>query len=90
MAEPHVTVADLDTVPENLREPLTEQLDSALRRAVRVVDGDTRGEPVDDVADRLLDETKSALHPDIADGFSPDKEDLRRVAEEIVAREAAA
>jgi hypothetical protein len=92
MAEPHITLADADlaAVPENLREPLAEQLDSALQRAVRVVGHDTHGDPADVIADRLLDETKSALHPDIAEGFSPDREDLCRVAEEIVARDGTA
>jgi len=92
MAEPHIALADADlaAVPERLREPLAEQLDSALQRAVKVVGHDTHGESADVIADRLLDETKSALHPDIAAGLSPDRADLCRVAEEIQAREGTA
>ncbi|HEU5111501.1 MAG TPA: hypothetical protein VFT95_23410 [Micromonosporaceae bacterium] len=85
MQEPHVTLdqPDLAPAPEKLRGALEEQLTSALRRATEVVSADYRGEPVDEVAERLLAETRSALHPDIADGFRPDPGEIRRVAEEI-------
>jgi hypothetical protein len=88
MGEPHVTLSqpDLGRVPEKLRESLEEQLSSALQRATEVVSNDYHGESVDEVAARLLAETRSALHPDIADGFQPEPAMIRRVAEEIVRR----
>ena len=42
------------------------------------------GEPVEDVCRRLLDETRSGLHPDIAAGFQPDMDEFCRVAVAIV------
>lgn len=91
MAEPHVALdqPDLSPVPEKLREPLEEQLSSALQRATEVVSDDYHGEPVDEVERRLLAETRSGLHPDIAEAFSPEPGQLRRVAEVIVRRERA-
>jgi hypothetical protein len=88
MAEPHVTLRqpDLGPVPEKLREPLEEQLSSALQRATETVAAGYRGEPVEEVAARLVDETRAGLHPDIADGFRPDPAQIRQVAEEIVRR----
>jgi hypothetical protein len=88
MAEPHVTLGrtELGPVREELRGPLEEQLSSALQRATEVVSADYRGEPVEEVAARLLVETRSALHPDIADAFQPEPTQLRRVAETIVSR----
>jgi hypothetical protein len=88
MAEPHVTLgqAELGPVREELRQPLEEQLSSALQRATEVVSADYRGESVEEVAARLLAETRSALHPDVADAFQPDSTQLRRVAETIVSR----
>jgi len=87
MAEPHVTLSqpDLDPVPEKLREPLEEQLSSALQRATEVVSRgyERDGGSVDEVAERLLVQTREALHPDIAAGFQPDRTELRRIAEEI-------
>lgn len=89
MSEPHVTLAqaDLGPVPEKLRGPLEEQLSSALQRATEVVSHDYHGEPVDEVQARLLAETRSALHPDIAHAFQPDPWELHRLAEVIVSRE---
>jgi len=88
MAEPHVTLGqrDLDPAPEKLRGPLEDQLSSALQRATEVVSDDDNGESVDTIADRLLAETRSALHPDIAEAFEPDPAQLRRIAEVIVSR----
>jgi hypothetical protein len=88
MAEPHVTLEqpDLAPAPEKLRGPLEEQLSSALQRATEVVDHDYHGESVDEVAARLLAETRSGLHPDIADAFQPDPAEMRRVAEMIMSR----
>ncbi len=88
MAEPHGTLdqTDLGPVPEKLREPLEEQLGSALRRATEVVSEDYHGESVEEVAARLLTESRAALHPDIAEAFRPDPDELRRVAAVIVAR----
>lgn len=89
MAEPHVSLApgQSASVPENLRGPLEDQLSSALQRATGIVADDYDGEPVDDVADELLAETKSALHPDIAEAFEPSPAQMRHVAEEIVRRQ---
>ena len=88
MAEPHVTLgqSELGPAPEKLRGPLEEQLSSALQRATEVVSNDYNGESVDEVAARLLTETRSALHPDIADAFQPDPTEIRRVAEVIATR----
>ncbi len=90
MAEPHVTLRQPDLpVPEKLREPLEEQLSSALQRATEVVSreyAEHGGGSVDEIAERLLAQTRDALHPDIAAGFQPDRAELRRIAEEIVRR----
>jgi hypothetical protein len=88
MSEPHVSLdqADLGAVPEKLRGPLQEQLSSALQRATSVVSTNYHGESADQVAAELLAETRSALHPDIADSFQPDAAELHRLAEVIVDR----
>lgn len=88
MAEPHVTLnqADLGQVPEKLREPLEEQLSSALQRATDAVSADYHGEGVDEVAARLVEETRAGLHPDIAEAFQPDMVQIRQVAGVIVHR----
>jgi hypothetical protein len=88
MAEPHVTLGqpELDPAPEKLRGPLEDQLSSALQRAIEVVSNDYNGESVVEVTDRLLAETRSALHPDIADAFQPEPTEVRKVAEVIVGR----
>ncbi|WBB53932.1 hypothetical protein [Verrucosispora sp. WMMD573] len=84
MSEPHVTLDPHDPVQEKLRGPLEEQLTSALQVAAdRVRDG-YAGEPVEQVCQRLLDETRAGLHPDIAAGFEPDMDELCRVAVAIV------
>ena len=82
MSEPHVSLdpEHLSPVEDKLREPLEEQLSSALQAAAHRVSADYHGEPVDKVCARLLDETRAGLHPDIADGFRPDLEQLRLVA----------
>jgi hypothetical protein len=87
MAEPQVTLdpAGLNPVEEKLRGPLQEQLTSALRAATDNTKQAYAGEPVDEVAAALLRRARSALHPDIADGFRPDPAQLRQVAETIVA-----
>jgi hypothetical protein len=69
---------------EKLREPLEDQLTSALRAAVTKVDDRYQGESVEEVQQDLLEGTKAGLHPDIAAGFQPDQEQLRDVAESIV------
>ncbi|MGN9910082.1 hypothetical protein ACTMTJ_21265 [Phytohabitans sp. LJ34] len=86
MSEPHVSLdqADLGPVPEKLRGPLEEQLSSALRHATEVVSGDYRDESVDEVAARLVEQTRAGLHPDIAEAFQPDLARVRQVAESIV------
>jgi hypothetical protein len=86
MSEPHVTLDpdDLGPVERKLRQPLEDQLSSALQAATRRVRESYAGEPVEEVQARLLDETRSGLHPDVAAGFQPDPAELRRVAEAIV------
>jgi hypothetical protein len=69
---------------ENLREPLEEQVTSALQRAVDSVDKHYHGEPVAEVAEELLEGTRAGLHSDIAQSIAPDPEALRSVAEDIV------
>ena len=86
MVEPHINLdpANLTPVQRKLQGPLEEQLTSALQAATDRVSDNYAGEPVDDVADELLTETRSGLHPDIAAGFVPDQRELHRVAEAIV------
>jgi hypothetical protein len=88
MSEPHVTLdqADLGQVPEKLRGPLEEQLSSALQRATSVVSAEYHGESADQVTAELLAETRSGLHPAVAESFQPDAAGLHRVAEVIVDR----
>lgn len=86
MAEPHVWLdqADISPAPEKLRGALEEQLSSALRHATGVVCDDYHGEGVDEVAARLVEQTRASLHPDIAEAFEPDMARIRQVAEVIV------
>ncbi|MFI6825111.1 hypothetical protein ACIBJE_29810 [Micromonospora sp. NPDC050187] len=86
MPEPHVTLdpRELDPVQKKLRGPLEEQLTSALRAATDRVRADYAGEPVEQVCQRLLDETRAGLHPDIAAGFTPDMDEFCRIAVAIV------
>jgi len=90
MSEPHVTLdpSGLDPVQEKLRGPLEDQLTSALQAAADRVRASYAGEPVEEVCRRLLDETRSGLHPDIAAGFNPDMDEFCRVAVAIVRGEA--
>ena len=87
MTDPQVNLDThhLNPVEEKLREPLEDQLTSALRAATERVRQSYAGESVDEVTAMLLARTKSGLHPDIAAAFQPDQEQLRRVAAEIVA-----
>jgi hypothetical protein len=86
MDQPHVSLdpASLNPVERKLREPLEEQLSSALQAAIERIREDYAGEPVDEILSRLVDETRAGLHPDIAAGFAPNQAELRRVAEAIV------
>jgi hypothetical protein len=85
MQELHVSVdPDGDPAVEKLREPLEAQLTSALRRAVDGVGRDYRGETVDEVGRKLLEVARASLHPDIADAWIPDRDELRRAAEAVV------
>ncbi|MEV2238041.1 hypothetical protein [Micromonospora sp. NPDC049891] len=84
MSEPHVTLDPRDPVQEKLRGPLEEQLTSALQVAADRVRDSYSGEPVEQVCQRLLDETRAGLHPDIASGFQPDMDEFCRVAVAIV------
>jgi hypothetical protein len=86
MSEPHVSLdpSGLSPAQERLRGPLEAQLTSALRAATERVRASYLGEPVEAVCQRLLDETKSGLHRDIAAGFDPDMEEFCRLAVAIV------
>ncbi len=86
-AEPQVTLdpGTLNPVEEKLRVPLQNQLTSALQAATDKIRHSYAGESADVVTEQLLDATKSGLHPDIAAGFQPDHDQLRQVAEAIVA-----
>ena len=86
MAKPRVTLdpAPMSPVAEKHRGPLEDQLTSALQAATEEVDDDYAGETVEEVAAELLEQTKAGLHPDIAEGFAPDADDLHAVAEAIV------
>jgi hypothetical protein len=88
MAEPHVTLDpdDLNPVEQKLREPLEEQLSSALAAATHRIEAGYAGEPVEEVTRRLLEETRAGLHPDVAAAFQPDVRQLRDVAAAIVSR----
>ncbi|MFY1691610.1 hypothetical protein [Plantactinospora sp. WMMB782] len=91
MSEPHVTLdpTGLDPERRHLRGPLEEQLTSALRAATDRVRAEYAGEPVEQVCQRLLDETRAGLHPDIAEGFTPDMDEFCRVAVAIVRQDTA-
>lgn len=86
MSEPHVTLdpSELTPTQQKLRVPLEEQLTSALQAATKRVSADYSGEPVPEVCQRLLDETRDGLHPDIAAGWQPDMDEFCRVAGAIV------
>lgn len=86
MAEPHVSLDpdQLDPVQRKLRGPLEEQLSSALRAAAQRVRADYDGQAVEFVCQRLLDETRAGLHPDIAAGWQPEMNEFCRVAVAIV------
>jgi hypothetical protein len=88
MSEPQINLdpRTLTPVEEKLRGPLEDQLSSALQAATHKIESRYAGEPVDEVARMLLEQTRAGLHPDIAAGFSPDRRELHRVAEAIVAR----
>ena len=87
MEEPHVSLdpSTLSPVEQKLQGPLEAQLSSALAAATDKIRQRYAGEPVSQVEAELLEETKAGLHPDIAAGWSPDRTELRRVAESIVA-----
>lgn len=86
MSEPHVTLepGGLNPTQQKLRGPLEEQLTSALQVATERIRASYADEPVEEVCRRLLDETRSGLHPDIAAGFNPDMNEFCRVAVAIV------
>lgn len=88
MGEPHITLdpQSLSPVEAKLRGPLEDQLTSALQAATDKVGHAYAGEPVEQVTDELLTQTKAGLHPDIAAAFVPDQRELSQVAEQIVQR----
>ena len=86
MTELHVSLdADqLSPVERKLQDPLEEQLTSALKRAAARVAERYDGQGEDEVAQWILDEARSALHPDIAEAFQPAEADLRAVAQAVI------
>lgn len=90
MSQPHVTLdpAGLGPAGRKLRGPLEEQLTSALRAATERVRDGYAGEPVEQVCQRLLEETRAGLHPDVARGFTPDMDQFCRIASAITRGEA--
>ncbi|MDG4765678.1 hypothetical protein O7632_16460 [Solwaraspora sp. WMMD406] len=86
MSEPNVTLdpASLPAATRHLHDPLEEQLTSAMQAATARIRQDYAGEPVEQVCRRLLDETRSGLHPDIAAAFQPDMTEFCRIAVAIV------
>ncbi|HEX5741606.1 MAG TPA: hypothetical protein VFY17_08660 [Pilimelia sp.] len=86
MVDAHVSLdpTALGPVQRKLRGPLEDQLTSALDQAVDRVGTQYHGEPVEEVADELLEETRAGLHPDIAAGFTPDEAQWEAVAEAVV------
>ena len=87
MVEPHISLdpQTLSPVEEKLRGPLEQQLTSAVQAAADRIRGGYAGQSVEEVSGMLLEQTRAGLHPDIAAGFAPDRAELRRVAEAIVA-----
>ncbi len=86
MSELHVSLdpASLDATGRKLRDPLEEQLSSALQAGAERVRAEYAGEPVDTVAAMILAEAKAGLHPDVAAGFTPDPAQLREIAAAVI------
>ncbi|MFI5956317.1 hypothetical protein [Cryptosporangium sp. NPDC051539] len=86
MVEPHVSLDEdtLSPAARKLRGPLEDQLTSALKAAADKVGAAYSGEGIDQVMAALTTEAKAGLHPDIAAGFNPDRQQLRALAEAIV------
>jgi hypothetical protein len=86
MTELHVSLdgSRLQPVERKLQEPLEEQLTSALKHGAEVVARDYSGQTEDEVAQWILREARSALHPDVAEGFRPAAADLRAVAQAVL------
>ena len=86
MVDPHVSLdsQQLSPTEQKLQGPLEDQLTSALKAATDRIRHRYAGEPVEDVAAQLLDETRAGLHPDIAAGWQPDHAQLYDVARAIV------
>ncbi len=86
MADLHVSLDgdQLNAVERKLQEPLEEQLTSALKHAAAQVAQRYDGQSEDEVLRWLLQETRDALHPDIAEGFEPDEDRLRLVARAVI------
>lgn len=84
--EPQITLDphSLSPVERKLQGPLEDQLTSALQAATDKIEQRYAGESVDQVERELIDLTKAGLHHDIADAFTPDPAQLRRVAQAIV------
>jgi hypothetical protein len=79
----HLDPASLGRM-EKLREPLEDQVTSALHLAMDKVDESYHGEDVEQVTDELIEQTKAGLHPEVAAAIAPDEQHLRSVAATIV------
>ena len=82
-----ITIADVATRAGVSKTTVSRVLNGKGEVHVRTADrvrAGYAGEPVEDVCRRLLDETRSGLHPDIAAGFQPDMDEFCRVAVAIV------
>ena len=86
MIDPHVSLdaRSLGPTEQKLQGPLEDQLTSALKAASDKIRHRYAGEPVDEVAAQLADETRAGLHPDIAAGWQPEYPQLYEVARAIV------
>ncbi|WFE28009.1 hypothetical protein O7623_02030 [Solwaraspora sp. WMMD791] len=76
--------ASLPAPTRHLHDPLEKQLTSAVRLASERVRERYAGEPEQQVCRSLLEETRAALHPDIAASFQPDMAQFCRLAAAIV------
>ncbi|MEV0453590.1 hypothetical protein [Catellatospora methionotrophica] len=86
MTEMHVSLdgSELNAVERKLQEPLEAQLTSALEQAANRVADRYDGQSEDEVVSWIMRETRDGLHPDIAEGFAPDDDKLRQVAQAVM------
>lgn len=84
MEEPEITVrTEPGTVEDRLHDSLEQQLTSALRAAIHRLDGTVVGMDVPAVRERLVEETRAGLHPDIAARFEPSRYEMTAIAAQL-------